>query len=62
MVARVYDAQQKAIEKYSKEIKASLWKVEQWPDFRTPEDSRKRYKDLEVLFSKIVRELGVKVE
>jgi tripartite-type tricarboxylate transporter receptor subunit TctC len=62
MVARVYDAQKKAIEKYSKEIKASLWKVEQWPDFRTPEDSRKRYKDLEILFSKIVKELGVKVE
>ncbi len=62
MVARVFEAQKKAIEKYSKEIKASLWKVEQWPDFRTPEDSRKRYKDLEVLFSKIVKELGVKVE
>ena len=62
MVARVFEAQKKAIEKYSKEIKASLWKVEQWPDFRTPEDSRKRYKDLEILFSKIVKELGVKVE
>jgi tripartite-type tricarboxylate transporter receptor subunit TctC len=62
MVAQVYDAQKKAIEKYSKEITASLWKVEQWPDFRTPEDSRKRYKDLEILFSKIVKELGVKVE
>lgn len=62
IVSRVYDAQKKAIEKYSKEIKASLWKVEQWPDFRSPEDSRRRYKDLEILFSKIVKELGVKVE
>jgi tripartite-type tricarboxylate transporter receptor subunit TctC len=61
-VAKVIEAQKKAIEKYSKEITASLKKVEQWPYFHTPEETYKRYKELEVLFMKMVKELGVEVK
>jgi tripartite-type tricarboxylate transporter receptor subunit TctC len=62
IVSRFIDAQQKAFAKYSKEIKEGLAKVEQWPDFRTPEETRKKFKDIETLFSRVTKELGVKQE
>lgn len=59
IVDRFADAQQKAVEKYRKQIALELRKVEQWADFRTPQDTLKTYKEQHDLYFKIAQELGV---
>ncbi len=59
IVNRFFDAQKKAFEKYPKEIRASLRKVELWDDFRGMEEGQKNYKDAQETLRKIARELNV---
>jgi len=56
------EAQKKAFEKYGKEIKTSLRKVEQWAEFRNMEDAQKRYREDQDVYSKVAKELGVAVK
>jgi len=57
-----FSAQKKAFDRYGKEIKVSLRKVEQWADFRTLEEASKRYREAEAVYSKVAKELGVAVK
>jgi hypothetical protein len=57
-----FDAQRKAFDRYGKEIKESLRRVEQWADFRTMEDAQKRYREAQEIYSKVAKELGVEVK
>jgi len=58
---RFYDAHKKAAAKYPKEIAAGLRKVEQWADFRSPEEAQKIFKDADEMYAKMAKELGVSV-
>ncbi len=59
VVDRFADAQQKAIEKYRKEITEGLRKVEQWASFRSAEDTVKKYQEGYKVYFKLAQELGV---
>ncbi len=59
VVDRFADAQNKAIQKYGKEITEGLRKVEQWASFRTAEDTVKTYQEGYKVFYKIAQELNV---
>ena len=58
VVGRFSDGQKKAWEKYGKEIKTSLRKVEQWTDFNTPEETRKTFHEVDRVIRKMAQELG----
>ncbi len=58
---RFFDAQKKAAAKYPKEITAGLRKVEQWADFRSPEETQKIFKDADEMYAKMAKELGVSI-
>lgn len=58
VVDRFADAQRKAGEKYQKEIAANLKRVEQWIAFQTPEETQKKFKEVEGVFLKMAQELG----
>lgn len=62
IVNRFSDAIRKAAAKYGKEIKADLRKVEQWTDFRSPEETQKGFKAQEEPIYKMAQELGVAVK
>lgn len=62
IVDRFTDAQKKAIEKYRKEIKEALRRVEQWADFRTGPETLKAYRDQYKVYFKIAQELGVEAK
>ena len=59
IVDRFADARKKAIEKYRKELTEDLRKIEQWADFRTPQDTLKIYREQHDLYLKIAQALGV---
>ena len=59
VVNTFFDAQKKAYEKYGKEIKTSLRRVEHWVEFRTIEDAQKRYREAAEVYLKVAKELGV---
>jgi tripartite-type tricarboxylate transporter receptor subunit TctC len=59
IVDKVYHAQKKAFERYPKEIRESLKKVELWVEFLSPEDTIKQWKKEYELIYKIAEELGV---
>jgi tripartite-type tricarboxylate transporter receptor subunit TctC len=59
IVDKVYRAQKKAFDRYPKEIREGLNKVEIWAEFLSPEDTLKQWgKEYELIF-KIAEELGV---
>ncbi|HSR10589.1 MAG TPA: tripartite tricarboxylate transporter substrate binding protein [Thermodesulfobacteriota bacterium] len=59
VVDRFADAQNKAIQKYGKEITEGLRKVEQWASFRTAEETVKMYQEGYKVFYKMAQELNV---
>jgi len=62
IVDRFQDAQNKAIQKYPKEIKEGLRRVEQWAEFLTPQDTLKKFRDFQILCRKMAQELGVQAK
>ena len=58
IVDRFADAQKKAVEKYRKEITEGLRKVEQWADFRNPQDTSKAFRAQYNVYFKVAQELG----
>jgi tripartite-type tricarboxylate transporter receptor subunit TctC len=62
IVDRFQDAQDKAIKKYSKEIKDGLRRVEQWAEFRTPQETLKKFREFQTLSRKMAQELGVEAK
>ena len=59
IVDRFADGQKKATEKYGKEIKATLKKVEQWTDFNTPEETRNKFHEVDRVIRKMAQELKI---
>lgn len=61
-VDKLYEAQKKAFEKYRKEIREGLRKVEIWPIFLDPQESMNKFREMHDLVSKIANDLGVAVK
>jgi tripartite-type tricarboxylate transporter receptor subunit TctC len=59
IVDKFCEAQERAVNRYSKEIKAGLRKVEIWGEFLSPGETMKRFKKDHEVFSKIAEELGI---
>ena len=58
IVDKLYDAHKKAFERYPKELKESLRKVEYWTYFFGPEESMKKYKEEQVNLLRMATDLG----
>ncbi|MFH1757886.1 MAG: tripartite tricarboxylate transporter substrate binding protein [Pseudomonadota bacterium] len=61
-VSKVYSAQKKAFERYPKEIKEGLKKVEIWAEFLSPENTMKQWKKEYEVILKIAEELRVVIK
>ncbi len=59
IVNELHDAQKKAFERYAKEIKEGMRKVEVWAQFLGPEETMRQWKKEYDLIYKIAEELGV---
>jgi len=59
VVETLFSAQKKAMEKYSKEIKEGMAKIEVWARNMTPEETMARYKKDYAQYYKLAEELGV---
>ncbi|HSR11757.1 MAG TPA: tripartite tricarboxylate transporter substrate binding protein [Thermodesulfobacteriota bacterium] len=62
VVEPFFGAQKKAYEKYGKEIKTGLRRVEQWVEFRTIDDAQKRYREAAQTYLQVAKELGVEAK
>lgn len=59
IVDKLSNAQKKAVERYSKEIKKGLRNVEIWAEFLNPEETMKKFKEEHEVIYKIAEKLGV---
>lgn len=59
---RLSDAQKKTMEKYGKQIKEELIRVEYWVELYNPEESMKKFREERESAYRIARELGVAVK
>lgn len=62
IIDRFQDAQNKAIQKYPKEIKEALRRVEQWAEFLTPQETLQKFREFQTLCRKMAQELGVEAK
>lgn len=61
-IDKLWEAQKKVFERYPKEIRERLRKVDLWPEFLNPEETARKFKEEREKIIKIAEELGVRAK